>query len=306
MNTNEELELYKKALNESNLECSALLSSREFCLGKRIISFVNALKKGQFHQMKKLIKGKIGGIQSRTKSFVKTKCNVTLGDASDYKSRVAVYTCIVGGYDNVLEPLFRLKNVDFFLFSDKTSVTHSDNWACRDIPPELLQYDNTMINRYIKLHPHQFFPSYDFAMYIDGNVKIVNDVTPLLHQAKCVGGIAMFNHCRRDCLYDEAQMCLLCGKGNARQIKSQIEIYKKQKFPVHWGLKEATVIISDLKNGNSRKILDNWWNELKNSKSLRDQLSFPYSLWKNGSKMSDIGVLGDDIYHNEILRIYPH
>lgn len=300
-----EIELYKKALDESNLECSSLLSSKEYCLGKRILLFVKAIKTMDFRVIKRLVKGKQAKLKIRNSfSAKKNLCKIE-ESVPNYEARIAVYTCITGNYDDVIEPLFSRGNIDFFVFSENASSKES-KWLHKNIPSYLSQYDNTMINRYIKLHPHVFFNDYDYSVYVDGNVKIVNDITTLLSQTNCKSGVAMYNHCQRDCLYDEALMCLLSGKGCNSQIKKQIQLYRQNKFPVHWGLKEATVIFTDLRNNISKTILENWWHELNKSKSKRDQLSFPYSLWKNGFDMRDVGTLGDDIYHDVFFRVYPH
>jgi hypothetical protein len=165
---------------------------------------------------------------------------------------------------------------------------------------------NVMANRYVKFHPKELFPNYDYAIYIDGNVKVVADVRRLAKSTQVLSGIAMFNHCLRDCLYEEAEACSHYGKGNRRYIAEQVKKYRSQKFPPHFGLKEATVIFSDLNNANSSKFFKKWWNELCESKSMRDQLAFPYSVWSEGFDMSSIGSLGENVYLNRFFRVYSH
>ena len=61
---------------------------------------------------------------------------------------------------------------------------------------------------------------------------------------------------------------------------------------------------------NARKedcpLLEKWWNEFYMSESLRDQLSLPYVLWKNGYSIDQVGTLGNNVYDNTKLQITPH
>ena len=41
------------------------------------------------------------------------------------------------------------------------------------------------------------------------------------------------------------------------------------------------IIITDLKNEEAKKFLNDWWNEFISTKSLRDQISLQYVVWKN-------------------------
>ena len=102
----------------------------------------------------------------------------------------------------------------------------------------------------MKMHPFEFFKDeYDYTIYIDGNVRIISDVTSLFRVAKdskC--GFAMHEHYRRKCAYDEADVCVYKNKGNAEAIKKQMKRYEKEGFPRDFGLLEATIIVTDLKN----------------------------------------------------------
>ena len=69
---------------------------------------------------------------------------------------------------------------------------------------------------------------------------------------------------------------------------------------------EATIILSDLKNNNAKEIFEEWWNEFYNSKSYRDQIAFPYILWKKNIKVSELATLGNNVYRNPKFRIDVH
>ena len=116
----------------------------------------------------------------------------------------------------------------------------------------------------------------------------------------------MHRHGARDCVYDEAMVCLLYRRGSAKKIKEQMAKYCSEGFPKNYGLNEANVIVADLKNNRSSNLLNEWWNELLCAGSLRDQLAWPYVLWKNKLSVDDVGCLGVDVYTNAKFQINKH
>jgi hypothetical protein len=85
-----------------------------------------------------------------------------------------------------------------------------------------------------------------------------------------------------------------------------MEKYKREGLPSHFGLFEATVIVSDLNNPKSSDLLDSWYKEFSDSNSMRDQLALPYVIWKKGFSIEDIGFLGDNLKRNPMFRWYGH
>ncbi len=222
--------------------------------------------------------------------------------------RIIVYTCITGDYDDICEPFLECNNIDFCLFTNNKKLI-AKIWNVKSIDTSLInKYDNILLNRYYKFHPFEFFSNkkYDYAIYIDGNIKVMSDLTTLVYAVNNKTGLALHNHCLRDDVYDEAKACCIFHKGNSKKIKEQILKYKKEFFPSNFGLFECNVIVSDLKNKTSKIIMDNWWNDFVSSKSYRDQLSLPYVLWKLGYNKDDIGCLGENVYRNPKFRFNNH
>lgn len=222
--------------------------------------------------------------------------------------KVIVYSCITGNYDNVQEPFFEFDNIDFVMFSDNPQIIAPQSiWRAYNISSKLSGFSEPEKNRYIKLHPFEFFEGYDYALYIDGNVRMMSHPLYLLmNSEKVKTGIAMHNHRSRSCIYKEASACKLLKKGNAKKIRAQIKRFKADGFPPNWGLFEANVIAIDLKNPNAKEVMDSWWEELSKSGGGRDQIALPYVLWKLGYQSKDIGFLGNDVTQNPKLRVVNH
>ena len=116
----------------------------------------------------------------------------------------------------------------------------------------------------------------------------------------------MHRHAHRNCIYQEAKWCEYNGRGNLQNIQQQLQRYTEEGMPHDFGMMEATIIVTDLNNGTAKKLFDQWWTEFCHSGSGRDQLCFPYILWKNQYTVDDVGCLGNDEYHNPKFRINAH
>lgn len=228
------------------------------------------------------------------------------GEKIDKSIKGVVYTCITNNYDRLKEPLLVEKNLDYIVFSQNNDSSSKSNWQHKCLPEDLKNTVGNFANRYCKMNPFILFKGYDFAIYIDGNVQIISEISCLYSIAKKSKiGIAMHKHSIRNCIYEESKRCIEIGKGNKNGINNQIKKYKEEGFPKNFGLLEATIIVVDLKNDKAKVIFDAWWIEFCNTNSKRDQLSLPYVIWKLGYKMSDFGILGNNEYLNPKFRIVP-
>lgn len=299
-----EKELIEK-IEELNLEIIDLKSDRIYSLGKKIDYIISQLKSLRIiNAIKKIID---------SRKIKKYNAHGELANDYSYVSvpklknaKIAVYSCITGNYDEIKEPFLISKNVDYYLFTDNSKLK-SKNWIIKKIPQRLKKYNNILINRYIKMHPYEFFSEYDYAIYVDGNVKIISNIRNLIYSVyKKKSGISMHRHQFRNCIYKEIEVCRIRKKGNYEKMKAQTLRYKEFGFPKEFGMLEAGIIVSDLKNNNAINLLDDWWIEFENSESMRDQISLHYVIWNSGYTMDDIGSLGNNMYKNPVFRIRIH
>lgn len=289
------------ALEKQNEEYSALKNSSELWLGKTIMVLLSLNVKRIYACIVSAIKSKRikGNINQQSVFYAKGK------PIEDCK-KVAVYSCVTGNYDVISEPLLVDDQLDYYLISD-TNLKQKSEWKHIDIPNEACNHHGGMINRFCKLNPWSLFTNYDYSIYIDGNIEIVSDIRSLCSIARNSKiGLAMHLHDKRDCVYNESDICKLYKRGNKIAIDKQMLKYHQEGFPEHFGMVEATIIIVDLKNPTAKNIMSDWWNELVASGSGRDQLSFPYVLWKNGYKIEDVGCLGNNRRKNPKFRTKMH
>lgn len=308
MQENEEILIEK--LEDVNKE---YLDSGYYELGKYIKFLMELLKKKRFikffqmvllHFKRKKTKNNKNKIICESKKNKSNKLVVH----SNSKHKIAIYTCITGDYDAVEEPIVVEDSCDYYLYTNNKEIK-SDIWTVKEIPDEIIKMNdnnNAKINRYIKMHPKELFEKYDYAIYIDGNIKLISTISSFIDNINSKTGLAIHKHCVNNCIFDEIKTCRAYGKGNYKNLKIQAQRYKKEGFPENYGMFECNVLVSDLNNNKSIEIFNEWWNEYLKSESMRDQIALPYVLWKNKIQVEDIGCLGDNVNKNYKLKINSH
>lgn len=201
-------------------------------------------------------------------------------------TRVVVYTCITGGYDNVLEPTYVTPGVDYICFTDDPTLK-SKTWKFRPIPEELLSYSKVKQQRGIKIMPHRYLPEYDISIWVDGAVIVKGDINEYLKTLDLQQySVFIPEHPARKCIYKEKDACVKIGKIKGADIKladEQMKRYRDDKFPENYGLVQSNIVIRRHNDAYSKELMEKWWSELSKY-SHRDQLSFNYALWKCTSK----------------------
>lgn len=279
-------------------------SSREYRIGLKIKNALDDIKHLRFI---KLFSREINYRRRdkyNTRSIVQAD-DYAYGDYPDERKRFVVYSCITGGYDTIQEPLFRDQSIDYVLFTDNTEI-NSQHWQIRPVPEKLAGMNNIFVNRYIKFHPAELFPEYDYSVYVDGNIVVISDVRNMINRLNDSTGLALHRHSSRRCIYKEAKVCRIARKGDPEKMDAQMKKYREEGMPADFGMFEGNIILSDLKNPESEKLLSAWWDEFKASESMRDQISLPYVIWKSGYKFSDIGFLGGSMFKNPKFRKADH
>ena len=186
------------------------------------------------------------------------------------------------------------------------------NFRVLPVPESLSGLSNAKKNRYMKLHPDEVLSEavtgkkYDYTIYIDSSMRITCDIKPLVYSLIASGkSIAVHNHRVRDCIYDEGQQIWIFGRLDRRSIWEQLDFYRSEGMPKHFGLLENTVLIRKSNDSQLQDIMHQWWQQIERF-THRDQLSLPYVLWKNGLDMSYIFSLGTNVWDNPYFLYYPH
>ena len=202
------------------------------------------------------------------------------------EDKVVVYTCITGGYDNILEPSVITPGVDYICFTDNPNMK-SKTWKLRPIPQELLSYSKVKQQRGIKILAHRYLSEYGVSIWVDGAVIVKGNVKEYLKTLDTKQySVFIPEHPARKCIYAEKDACVRIRKIKGDEIalaNEQMKRYKDEGFPTDYGLVQTNVMIRLHNDQYSKDLMEKWWSELKDY-SHRDQLSFNYALWKIGGK----------------------
>ena len=113
--------------------------------------------------------------------------------------------------------------------------------------------------------------------------------------------IAILNHSKRRCAYDEVEIIKRLGWDHSELIENQLKFYNLNNFPTNFGLYELTAYIK--RNNDITKTMGLMWWELICRFCSRDQISFPYVIWKL-EKHLNISVLPGGVRdYNEFFKL---
>lgn len=215
------------------------------------------------------------------------------------RNKGVVYTVITGNYDDLMTPRFINDNWDYICFTDSEDLK-SDFWKIKRIEDQDLDFARK--SRKYKVLPHIYLSQYDYSLYIDGNFIINGDIDDYINEYSQNSPILCLIHPDRDCIYDEAEVCIKIKKDSPERIENQIAKYQSQEYPPHNGLIAGGILYRDHRNPLVIKVMEDWWDEIK-SNSYRDQLSFNYVCWKNSLKYDQCDL---SCWGNEYFERNPH
>ncbi len=193
------------------------------------------------------------------------------------KNKLVVYTALFGDYDELVDPAENFDDCDFICFTDQKHLK-SDIWEIQII--DKLDLPSNMMNRKYKILPHLYLSEYEWSLYIDSNIAILKNPIDLANKYLYKNDFVAPKHFARDCIYEEANACIILGKAKYNEIQNQMNEYRADGFPRKFGLSENGILLRRHNNEKVIKLMNDWWKEM-NNKTQRDQLSLGYVLWKN-------------------------
>jgi len=211
------------------------------------------------------------------------------------KPNIVVLTSITGGKDRLIEKQ-NTKGAKFIAFVD--SDEKSKTWEIRPACNHFI--DRRRNCKPPKLLPHLYVDA-DISLWLDANIRLKVPATKLVKEWLKDADIAVFKHLSRDCLYKEAEVELALGKAEPSVVRPELEQYRKEGYPEHYGLIETNMM---LRRHNQRVINFNnaWWAQVTRY-AQRDQKTFCYIAWKYDVK---INYLEGNIYNSPYFQYNKH
>jgi GT2 family glycosyltransferase len=218
------------------------------------------------------------------------------------RKKIVIYSAISGDYDELKRPEYVSEGCDYVCFSDKRIGNHH-NWQIR--PFDYYNADPTRTARYVKLHPHVYFPDYEWSIWVDANLLIVGDVADFISGMPLNCHVATFKHPDRDCIYDEASKCIDLKLDKPEIIMAQVNRYRSENYPHNLGLSETNVIVRKHNEEDVIQLMNDWWKEIDNG-SKRDQLSLNYVAYKNDIRLGFLAEDGVSVRNHPSFRLFRH
>ncbi|WP_075603539.1 glycosyltransferase domain-containing protein [Saccharicrinis aurantiacus] len=219
-------------------------------------------------------------------------------------NKKVVYTCLVGAYDILEEPHIR-DGWDYICFSNDYVASPESIWTILPIPSEY--DDNVILSRYAKLLPHRVLSDFEYSVYIDANLSIVNelffDQIDKLIQSNTT--IAIAKHTQRTCIYQEIEACYKLSKESYKNLSNWHKYLKGEQYPDKNGLHENNIIFR--RHNDLRLIeMNEYWMLIFTKFVKRDQLSLEFVAWKYNIPIKPLFYEGFNSRNCDFLKFSLH
>jgi GT2 family glycosyltransferase len=215
--------------------------------------------------------------------------------------RYVVYTTVIGGYDDLQAPAVQPPGCDFVAFSDHPLEV--PGWKV--VPLNYLHRDPTRAARFVKLHPHVYFPEYSHSIWMDANIGVRGDISAFFDCLSDGFFMGAFAHPLRDCIYEEGAECILRRKDREDVILNHLARYREMGMPDAVGLWETGFLVRRHNEAACIDAMCHWWREIEMG-SRRDQLSLPAVLWQRSHQLAPLGALDVCARQHPLLTFKSH
>ncbi len=219
--------------------------------------------------------------------------------------RIALISANLSGIDNKYESSYLMQELpedwklDYFLINDS------------NFPQRINSLHPRLQAKIPKMLAFEMFPGYDYYIWLDGSVNIINTNSIYWLINSCLGyEIVSFKHPLRNSIQEELNYMLNLMKNGNRYLMSrydgepiieQVSLYLSDDGFIDNRL-FSLGIFAYHKSLIEKNFLNNWF--YHNARySVQDQLSFPYLLNKFNLK---INIITDNIFQNSYFSINSH
>lgn len=214
--------------------------------------------------------------------------------------KIVIYTALFGNHDELAEPRKKIIDADLVCITNNANLT-SQNF---EIMPITTKLSNGHAARFCKMSPHLLFPNYDYSIWIDARLELKFESAKKIVERYLDDGnsFAIFKHSSRTNINQELLECSIRSKDDIATMYRQVKYYEEEGLPKDHSLAETGMIIRDHHDVNVNKFCESWFKEIYKY-SIRDQLSFPYAVYKHNFKYRHIdGYVTDNRFFKWLQR----
>lgn len=196
--------------------------------------------------------------------------------------------------------------VQYICFSDNPNL-RCRGWEVRPLPLMSELGNGNLANRFCKFFPWKILPEHHWSIYIDANIRLLTDPSPIISEAEGVGAdLVISKHPQRTCIWEEAEACKRLNKFtdlDLAVINAQLARYESRGMPMNFGVTANGIIFRSGQSLRLLPIMEKWWVEFSEGVK-RDQISLPFVLWMTGTQIHKLPFYVWDL--NPYFRIVPH
>lgn len=225
---------------------------------------------------------------------------------ADGGMRVAIYTSTFSDYDILMSPLKTTPGCSYIALTD-TPQSFTRHWRFRPLPDATRNMAQNEANRYCKLFPNRLLPEWDVSIYVDGNILILQDLSPLIKEfLESDADIALFPGQYDRTVAEEITLTLERDKVRPERRNAALEQLSYLRERGFDGLPITMNGVLFRRHDRPRldELMEAWWNDI-NRFAMRDQFSLPGLL-----ATSDVAVhhWGWQYFHqkNPYFHVYSH
>ena len=212
-------------------------------------------------------------------------------------SRRAVYSTLIGGYEQIQEqPVAVESDIPFFCFTDDDQMT-SDTWHIVRVDPEF-PLDPVRSQRMLKIRGHDALSPFDETLYIDNSVRLLRKPEDLLDEWLEQSDFALPQHSFRDQVIDEFDEVVAANLDDAARVNEQLLHYSELYSGVLQSRPYWTALLARKNVPHVQQAMDLWADHVLRF-SRRDQLSLNVVLSISGLSTSPVLI---DNYQSEWHR----
>lgn len=188
----------------------------------------------------------------------------------------AVYTVLLGGYENFNDELqlFR-EDIAFICLTDNPEIT-SSNWKMELVKPAF-PGDSIRSQRLLKIEGHPLLDAFDELLYVDNSVTITGPMEPVFEHWLGDADICFPLHSFHSTVLDEFDAVLRLERDAYDRVSEQLFHYHASHPEVLKREPIWTGFFARRNNPGVRRLCQSWFHHVARY-SRRDQLSLPFVL----------------------------
>tara|TARA_A100001015_G_C14994126_1_gene715393 strand:+ start:1021 stop:1821 length:801 start_codon:yes stop_codon:yes gene_type:complete len=187
--------------------------------------------------------------------------------------KIAIYRCVFGDYDIVLDERVVIPEANYYLFTDDPSL---EVYPYRKILITKVNDSPSLTNRSLKLVIPDRLVSYDMTIYLDGNIGVFSSLRKLINEfLASKADIGLFTHPNHSSLEGEIELCILNNKSLEKELRAELAFYSQSAYPKVEKFSDNSILFRKKPTKNTCEALIEWLALVKKF-SGRDQLSLPF------------------------------